>query len=109
MSPEELQRKRDEQILSRIHEGLNNLQVRFEFKMPIRRPDQDGANVNIDGSLSYTDEPLAVKGEDRREKVNSPEDWPFCVHGRFTVQLPEGTLVGSGTMIGHFPGTNMCA
>jgi hypothetical protein len=91
-SPEELQRKRDEQNLSRIHEGLNNPEVIFECNKPICRAEEAGANV---GSSEYSNE-----SQDLRRRVNNPEDWPFCVHCRFAALLPEGTLVGTGTMIG---------
>jgi V8-like Glu-specific endopeptidase/Ran GTPase-activating protein (RanGAP) involved in mRNA processing and transport len=92
LSPEELQRKGDEQILSRIHEGLNNLEVIFEWNKPICRAEKAGANV---GSSEYSNE-----SRDLMRRVNNPEDWPFCVHGRFTAQLPDGTLMATGTMIG---------
>ncbi len=53
------------------------LEVGLECQKPIHRPDQDGANVEINGSLAYMDEALVVKGEDRRRKINNLEEWLF--------------------------------
>jgi hypothetical protein len=86
--------------LSRIHEGINQLEVGSQCQKPMSRPDQDGANVELDGSSAYKDEALEVEGEDRRRKVNNPEELPFWVHGRFTATIKAVYLVGSGTMIG---------
>jgi hypothetical protein len=101
LSSEKLQRT-NEQILSRIDHGLKELEVVFKCKKPVRGLDKEGTNVDIDGSSAYTDEALIVEG-DRRRKVNNSEEWPFCMHGRFTAQLPDETLVGSGAMIGPDP------
>lgn len=92
-------------IDSRIKKSVQTKPIDLEPKSPVSLLETQGKNLKIKGVPSMPlDQELEISGQisikDTRSRVENPENWPFCVHGRLITTFNGEIHVSTGAILG---------
>jgi Ran GTPase-activating protein (RanGAP) involved in mRNA processing and transport/V8-like Glu-specific endopeptidase len=92
-------------IDSRIKKSVQTKPISLEPKSPVSLLETQGKNLKIKGvpcmpseSVLQISDQISIK--DARSRVENPENWPFCVHGRLITNFNGEIHVSSGAIVG---------